>query len=103
MSDSLPVSESTSLKDFTVQDWIGTLTTGSLIVLLFFFPIRSFASMFEDFGGVEQLPAFTRTFLVIPWLPPVLAIALGSLAGSAFRPGVRLYRRRALVTSTFVL
>lgn len=49
-------------QSFTILDWVGTVIAGCSAVGLLMFPVagRSFATMFQEFGSPEHLPALTR-------------------------------------------
>src|SRR5437016_1476077 len=85
----LPQGPPSSVRSFTVLDWVGVAVVCKTILALASLPpylAPRFKQMFADFGGT--LPALTRWITSYGWLGPLVALLPASLvvAGLAAPP-----------------
>lgn len=102
---SRPQGSVSSIRFFTVLDWIGVAVVCKTIIALASLPpylAPRFKQMFAEFG--ETLPALTRWITSYPWLGPLVALVPESLVAAGLAaPPLSLGNRRWLLVVAFLV
>jgi amino acid transporter len=91
-----------SPEKLALLDWMGIGIAALPTMRIIAFSLGGWRAMFRDFGALDELPWLTRVVL-LPWVPPVLALPAIVALFMVYRTRRRKAQRRQWIVAAMIL